>query len=160
MAVDSPLPGVVASLRAAVDTLRADPIGVLLPAGGALLVETGTVIAARHLPWLALGALVLARVVVVAALRSRIVAVAARARGWDAAPWGRPAAMIGVALIVTPLWAGVAAGVAAIGGLTTATIAAHGWYTTAAVVFAATVALATGLAVGIRALFVYAPAEV
>jgi uncharacterized membrane protein len=168
--------GVISCLRAAAATLRHDPVGVLLPAGGALLVGVLAVIATRQ-AWdrppleafrggappeaLAVGCVATGvRMALTAALRSRMIAVGARAAGLGAGPWGRPVALLGVLLVVWPAVAIVWVGLGLPAVAAAAFVASHGWVTTGAAVLALGMLLATAASLAVRALFAFAPIEV
>ncbi|MEZ4242117.1 MAG: hypothetical protein R3F59_39370, partial [Myxococcota bacterium] len=134
---------------------------------GALLVGVATAVAARQ-AWaltaadgVALGLVALGvRAVGVAVMRSRLVALGARAQGLRAAPWGRPVALLGAQLVV---WAAAALVGGGLGGPLVALgafVALHGWFTTGAAVGTFGLLLGTGAALAVRALGAFAPAEV
>jgi hypothetical protein len=157
----------VASLAAAWGTLRDDPVRVLLPAGGILLLQAIGATAARD-AWDA-GPVTLAGTVAVALLlrallgaplRSRMIAVAARAHGHAVPAWGRPAALLGVEILTTPLALGSAALIGVPLALAGATIASLGWYTLGAFTVAFGVLGATLASLAVRALFGLAPVDV
>ena len=159
--------GTIACLRRAGATVREDPVGILLPAAGILLLQLAAITVIRAL-WFdatlpvvraAIG-LVLLRVLGGTLLRARLIAVGARAAGMRSAPWGRPVALLGVELVVGVLVVIVAAVVGLPILAISAAIAAQGWYTTGAVTFATGVGLATGAALLVRAVFALAPAGV
>lgn len=159
--------GLVASLWGAWTTLQGDPVRILLPAGGVLLLQVVGAMAARGAwdagPAALAGTVALALVVralVGAPLRSRMIAVAARSHGHAVRPWGRPAALLGVEILTLPLEVGLAAllGVPlAFGGLA---IASQGWYTTGAFTVAFGVLCATLASLAVRAVFGLAPVDV
>lgn len=156
--------GIPASLARALATLRDDPIGILLPAAGLLLLQVLAVMVVRGALDAGIGALAVAVVAVVAArvllgapLRSRMIAQAARARGIAVGPWGRPAALLGVHLLTAALVAPPALGVAAAAVLAAAFVAGQGWFTTGAFVLAFGLLVATVLALAVRGVFGLAP---
>ena len=157
----------VATLAAATRTLRDDPVRILLPAGGILLLQAVGAMAARD-AWDAgpaalastIALVLVVRALVGAPLRSRMIAVAARAHGHAVPAWGRPAALLGVELLTTPLEVALAAllGVPlVVGGLA---VAGLGWYTVGAFVVAFGVLCATLASLAVRALFGLAPVDV
>lgn len=156
--------GTIACLRGAGATVRDDPVGILLPAAGILLLQLAAVATAREV-WLhgrteaigLLGALLGLRLIGGAVFRSRLIAVGARAAGMESAPWGRPLALLGVELVVGPIVVLAAAVVGLPIVALSMGIAAQGWYTTGAVLFALGIGLATGAAVLVRATFALAP---
>jgi hypothetical protein len=162
--------GVGASLLRAVQTLRDDPLGLLLPAGGALLLDALVLLWAQQLwplarvqPGQALLALALAlaaREILRTFLRSRMLAAAARACGLAAAPWGRPLALLGTQLVVLPLSLGLAALLGVPLVMASLFVGSHGWFGTAALLLALGSAAAWLATVSVRALFATAAAEV
>jgi hypothetical protein len=163
-------PGALACLQLAVQTLRDDPVGVLLPAGGALLLDALVLRWAQQLWPLAqvqldqaLLLLLLAlgiREILRALLRSRMLAASARASGLPAAPWGRPLALLGVQLVVVPLTLGFGALLAVPIAMSALFVGSHGWFTSSALLLALSFAAALLASVLVRALFAAAPSEV
>lgn len=159
--------GTIACLRRAGATVREDPVGILLPAAGILLLQLAVITVIRALwfdtsrPTIAWAVgLVLLRVLGGTLFRARLIAVGARASGMSSAPWGRPWALLGVELVVGVLVVLAAAIVGLPIVAISVGITAQGWYTTGAVTFAAGIGLATGAALLVRAVFALAPAGV
>ncbi len=165
VSVPSP-PGLPRSLAGAWDLLRTDPIGLLLPTGGRLLIDVVTALLVRTafslgadllLPTLVLACF--ARAILGAPLRALTLARAARARGFLAPRLGRPAAVLGVELVTGPLSTLLAAGVGLVGLLAAAEILSEGWIATASVVLAIFTVAAVAVGVLVRAVFATAPME-
>ncbi|MCA9493775.1 MAG: hypothetical protein KC621_27770 [Myxococcales bacterium] len=159
-------PGVAASLGGAWDLLRTDPVGLLLPTGGLLLVDVVGAMVLREavLRGPTILALVvcggwLSRTVLGAPLRSRMLAVAARARGVRAPRWGRPLAVLGAELVVGPASLGVGGVIGGIGLAASALVLSEGWVATASVVLAFGTVLAVTVALAVRACFATAALE-
>ncbi|MCB9685674.1 MAG: hypothetical protein H6735_11590 [Alphaproteobacteria bacterium] len=159
-------PGLAASLGGAWDLLRTDPVGLLLPTGGCLLVDVVAAMVLRealvHGATPAAFALIggwVARTVLGAPLRSRMLAVAARARGHRAPPWGRPLAVLGAELVVGPASLGIGGVVGAVGVLAAALVLSEGWVATASVILAIGTVAGVALALLVRACFATAGLE-
>lgn len=164
------MPRAVSCLWSAIALIREDPVGILLPAGGVLLLDAAPILTLSRL-WpsdrsealtaaVVLTALWGALLVPRTALRSRMIAVGARTAGLSAAPWGRPLALFGVQLILMPLVALAALLFGLPLVLVASLVASQGFWTTAAVLFATGVGTATLMALTVRALFSVAPALV
>ena len=157
----------VASLAAAWGTLRDDPVRILLPASGILLLQALGAMAARDAwdagPATLAGTIALVlviRALIGVPLRSRMLAVAARAHGHAVPAWGRPAALLGVEILTTPLELTLAALLGVPLVLAGAAIASQGWYTIGAFTMAFGVLCATLASLVVRALFGLAPVDV
>lgn len=159
-------PGLLASLGGAWDLLRTDPVGLLLPTGGRLLVDVVAAMVLReamvHGAVPVAGAVLggwLARTVIGAPLRSRMLAVAARARGVRAPSWGRPFAVLGAELIVGPASLGVGGVIGVIGVAAAALVLSEGWIATASVVLGVGTVTAVTVSLLVRACFATAGLE-
>lgn len=148
-------------------TVQHDPIGVLFPASGLLLLQVLGALLARAV-WDGVGPreavatfFVAAAVqsVIGAPLRSRMIAAGARAHGLRVRPWGRPAALLGVQLVTGPahLGAGLAVALPLLG--VAAGFASEGWLSTSSVVAAAGVCGGTLASLAVRGLLAWAPIE-
>lgn len=143
-----------------------DPVGVLWPAAavlalqaaGALLLQQLLRTGQLEMLLTTIFAVSLIRILLGAPLRSRMLGAGARAMGLTADD--RWIALLGVHLIVGPLQLSLATGIVALGTGLTTVIAAHGLPTLASFAWFCGWLGATLVALGIRAIFAYAPIEV
>lgn len=174
--VDPPArPFALRSLQVAWSALKADPIGLLLPAAGLLLLELGGILAvregARALPWpwldvhpwlLWLGLAAAVRVglfALAAPLQAVLLATGARAMGQRARGWTRVPSLLVVELVVRLLRALAWAAVGVPGLLLTAALLSQHAVTLAAVLLALTLLLGSFTSFVVRVWLVYAPYE-
>lgn len=164
------------SLVAAWRTLKADPVGILLPSAGILLVELGALLALRlaygevGLPWedtvgweRLLWLAVALRVVVFAVatpLRAVLIATGARALGLEVRPFLRIPALFVVEGVIAVLQALAWGVVAAPGVVFAGMLVGHRALTVGAVALAAALVLAAFAGFAVRVLLAYAPYEV
>lgn len=159
--------GALRSLLGAARLLQRDPVGLLLPAGGALLLDAAPAFVLPHL-WpettaeieaaaLRLGGVWLLALPARALLRSRVLAVGARAAGLEAAPWGRPGVLLALQIVISA----AAAAAALLIGLPVAGLAAIaaslGLIATGAVLFALGLVFGLCAALTARAALALAP---
>lgn len=157
------VPGLVASVRGGWRLLTEDPFAVLAPTAALLLVDVGLAVLARRaaggpldlaLAGLALFAL---RPLLHAPFVARLVATAARLAGRRSWPWGRPVALLGAELVMTPVTAAVFAAPTAVGAAAASFAAGEGWVAVGAVALAAGAVVGSTLALAARAVFARVP---
>lgn len=165
-------PRIAEDLAAAWGALKRDPVRVLLPAAGLLLLETGLLLALRDSwtrltpdpwTWVALGASVpglrFAAAVLGVPLRAALLVAGGRALGLEGGGWGRVPALLGVELVTAGCaWlAAVAAGLPLLGlGIA---LVARGWFALGTLSLFAGAVLGTLLHAAIRGVLGFAPAE-
>ncbi len=155
--------GPVGAIAAAWARTRHDPFGVLLPAAGALWLQTAVVLAwwRLELPidrWLLVGAGLLWGVELGAApLRAAILAAGARAVGRPGPGWRRGLSLLGVVVLVGAVQGAALVGVLIVWGIGASLLLSYGLVSAAALWGAAGLVGGVGVAFALRVRFAFAP---
>jgi hypothetical protein len=158
---------VLSNLTSTWRAMKADPVGILLPTAGVLLVQlTGSIALRQAWPqstWLELGGVAVvvhaAGIVLSAPLRAAILGAAAEARGRPVVSSLRAPALAIVLILTAALQTLLVAASLGIGALAAMALSTRGMYTLSTLAVAAAVLFAALLSLLVRAVFGFAPAE-